>query len=191
MRHIIEFGYSWLFPFFYYLFCGFSLSIFSPTLAAPLHVEFPHQIRVHAVAAEMPLIPLHHSRNSCFLFFEKLFYGSIVDWLIDRFLLFRTTPTANGGSQARGWTRATAAGLRHSHSKAGSEPSVTYTTAHGHTGSLIHWVRPGIEPATSWFLVRFISSVPWWELLKYSWFTMLFPLDEIQRMYLGEGTPHS
>ena len=26
---------------------------------------------------------------------------------------------------------------------------------------LTHWVRPGIEPATSWFLIRFISTAPW------------------------------
>ena len=31
--------------------------------------------------------------------------------------------------------------------------SVSYTTAHGNARSLTHWVRPGIKPATSWFLV--------------------------------------
>jgi len=35
--------------------------------------------------------------------------------------------------------------------------SATYTTAHSNTGSLTHWARPGIEPATSWFLVRFVN----------------------------------
>ena len=35
--------------------------------------------------------------------------------------------------------------------------SVTYTTAHGNARSLTHWARPWIEPATSWFLVRFVS----------------------------------
>ena len=35
--------------------------------------------------------------------------------------------------------------------------SATSTTAHSNTGSLTHWVRPGIEPATSWFLVRFVN----------------------------------
>ena len=40
------------------------------------------------------------------------------------------------------------------------------TTAHGNTRSLIHWERPGIEPTTSWFLVRFISAVPWWEFQR-------------------------
>ena len=41
----------------------------------------------------------------------------------------------------------------------------TYATAHGNTGSLTQWMRPGIEPKTSWFLVGFISAAPWWELL--------------------------
>ena len=42
--------------------------------------------------------------------------------------------------------------------------SVTYTTAHSNARSLTHCVRPGIEPATPWFLVGFISTVPQWEL---------------------------
>ena len=37
------------------------------------------------------------------------------------FLLFRAVLTAYGGSQAQGQIRATAAGLRHSHSHAGSK----------------------------------------------------------------------
>ena len=28
-----------------------------------------------------------------------------------------------------------------------------------------HWARPGIEPTSSWILVRFVSTVPQWELL--------------------------
>ena len=35
--------------------------------------------------------------------------------------------------------------------------SATYTIAHGNTGSLTHWVRPKMEPTTSWFLVGFIN----------------------------------
>ena len=35
--------------------------------------------------------------------------------------------------------------------------SAAYTTAHSNTGSLTHWARSGIEPATSWFLVGFIN----------------------------------
>ena len=37
-------------------------------------------------------------------------------------LIFRAALAACGGSQARGRIRAIAAGLRHSHSNAGSEP---------------------------------------------------------------------
>ena len=48
--------------------------------------------------------------------------------------------------------------------------SATYTTAQGNTRSSTHWVRQGIKPATSWFLVRFISTVPQWELLCVSVF---------------------
>ena len=35
--------------------------------------------------------------------------------------------------------------------------SLTYTTAHGNAGFLIHWARPGIEPVPSWMLVRFVN----------------------------------
>ena len=38
--------------------------------------------------------------------------------------------------------------------------SVTHTTAHGNTGSLTHWARPGIEPVSSWISVRFVSAEP-------------------------------
>ena len=55
--------------------------------------------------------------------------------------------------------------------------SVTYTTAHGNAGSLTHWARSGITPATSWFLVRFVSTVPQqelWILFLYLVFTLSF-----------------
>ena len=42
--------------------------------------------------------------------------------------------------------------------------SVTYTTAQWNAGSLTHWVRPGIEPASSWMQARLVSTMPWWEL---------------------------
>ena len=35
--------------------------------------------------------------------------------------------------------------------------SVTYTTAPRNAGSLTHWVRPGIQPASSWMLVGFVN----------------------------------
>ena len=45
--------------------------------------------------------------------------------------------------------------------------SETYTRAHGNAGSLMNWVRPGIEPITSWLLVRVISITPKWERLNF------------------------
>ena len=42
--------------------------------------------------------------------------------------------------------------------------SATYTTVYSNTRSPTHWARPGIEPASSWMFVRFISTGPWWEL---------------------------
>ena len=38
--------------------------------------------------------------------------------------------------------------------------SATCTAAHGNTGSLTHWVRPGIKPISSWILVGLVSTVP-------------------------------
>ena len=35
--------------------------------------------------------------------------------------------------------------------------SVTYTTAQGNPGSLTCWARPGMEPTSSWMLIRFIN----------------------------------
>ena len=34
-----------------------------------------------------------------------------------------------------------------------------YDTAHSNAGSLTHLVRPGIEPASSWILVRFLIKL--------------------------------
>ena len=43
--------------------------------------------------------------------------------------------------------------------------SVTYTTAHDNARYLTHWASPGIETASSWMLVIFVSAEPQWELL--------------------------
>ena len=82
------------------------------------------------------------------------------------FLLFKAAPAAYGCSQARGRIGATAASLHHNQSNAGSEPSLWQpaSTAHGNTGSSTHWVRPWIEPASSWILVGFVPTAPQWEL---------------------------
>jgi len=48
--------------------------------------------------------------------------------------------------------------------------SVTYTASHGNAGSLTHRMKPGIKPATSWFLVGFVSTPPRQELLIFCLF---------------------
>ena len=67
-------------------------------------------------------------------------------------------------SQARRWIGAVATGLHHSHSNQIQASSATYTIAHSNVRSLTHWTRPGIEPVSSWMLVRFVSAEPRREL---------------------------
>ena len=74
------------------------------------------------------------------LFFNCIFF----------FFFFFFFRAALVSSQGRDQIRATAASLRHSHSN---------------SRSLTHWVRPGIKPAFSWKVVRFITAEPQWELL--------------------------
>ena len=65
--------------------------------------------------------------------------------------------------------------------------SATYTTAHRNARSLTCWAKPGIEPETSWFLVRFDSTEPRWELLVFLLKVFLSSL-----CMLGKHTiPHS
>ena len=98
---------------------------------------------------------LNLSKCYCILFYFFIFYF---------FVFSRATPEAYGDSHVRGLIGAVAAGLRQNHSNLGSKPSETYTTAHGNAGSLTHWARPGIEPSTSWFLVRWVNHCTRWEL---------------------------
>ena len=63
------------------------------------------------------------------------------------FLLFRATPAAYGGSQARGPIRNTAAGLHHSLQQCQIQaPSVTYTAVYHNTRSLTHYQGQGWNP---------------------------------------------
>lgn len=61
--------------------------------------------------------------------------------------------------------RSSSCGLVHSQSKYQWAFSVTCPTACSSIGSLIHWMTPGIEPASSWIIVRFVTC----------WFTMGTP----------------
>ena len=84
-----------------------------------------------------------------FLFFSFLFFS------------LRVALVAYGSSQARGWIGAVAAGLHISNSNA---------------GSLAHWASPGIEPASSWILVRLVTTEPKWGTLEHFnfWIKILF-----------------
>ena len=73
------------------------------------------------------------------------------------FWLFRATLVAHGGSQARGWMRATAAGLCHSHSNLGSKPHLQPTPQLTATWILNPLSEAGIEPASSRMLVGFVN----------------------------------
>ena len=85
----------------------------------------------------------------------------------DFLCLFRAASVTYGHSQSRGLIGATAASLHHSHSNVRSKLCLwPTTTAHGSARSLIHWVRPRIERASSWILVTFVSTEPRWELRR-------------------------
>ena len=92
--------------------------------------------------------------------------------------------------QARGQIRAPSASLRHSHCYHRIwAVSATYTIAHSKARSLTQWVGPGIEPATSWILVGFITTEPQWELLHNS-FLKVAPISScVSAKTKREGFP--
>ena len=67
------------------------------------------------------------SRSLCEWGKGKMMTTSIFIYLL-MYLLFRAATMAYGSSQARGLIRAVAAGLYHSHSNAGSDPTPQLTT---------------------------------------------------------------
>ena len=98
-----------------------------------------------------------------FLFRIQILIGFLNLFLFIYFLIFlpfcllRATPMAYGGFQDRGLIGAVSAGLCHSHSNTRSEPVCDL-----HHSSRQCWIlNPLIEP--SWFLVGFVSTVPWQE----------------------------
>ena len=101
-------------------------------------------------------LTLWATRNSKYSILMLLQMVCVVSFLA--LLFFRATPAAHGRSQARGWIRALAAGLHHSHSNAGSQLSLPPTA--DNAGSLTHWARPGIEPSSSWIWVGFVTTEP-------------------------------
>ena len=96
-------------------------------------------------------------------FFLTAFSVSLSFFFFLSFCLFRAAPAAYGSFQARVLIRAVATGLHHSHSNARSEPCLWPTP------QFMATLDPyPTEWGTSWFLVRFASAAPRWELLSLS-----------------------
>ena len=82
------------------------------------------------------------------------------------FCLFRAMPVAYGSSWARGWIRATAASLHHSHSNARSKLHLQPRCSLRPCRSFNPLSEAGIEPASSWILVRFLT---YWATTETPW----------------------
>ena len=91
-------------------------------------------------------------------------------------LFFRAAAEAYGGSQARGQIGATAASLHHSCNNGESELHLR-PTLQLMAGSLTYSARPGMEPASSWILVEFVSTEPQWEFPVIHFFFFFFFLS--------------
>ena len=76
------------------------------------------------------------------------------------FCLFRAAPTAHGVPRLGVESELQLLAYPQPQQYQIRAASVTYTTAYVNTGSLTHWVRPGIKHASSWMLVRFVSTEP-------------------------------
>ena len=63
----------------------------------------------------------------------------------------------DGNSRARDLIGAAAAPTQQPQQHGIQAASVTCTKVHSNTGSLSHWVKAGIEPASSWILVRIVT----------------------------------
>ena len=78
---------------------------------------------------------------------------------------FRAAPAAYGNSQAGGESELQCRPPPQPQQSQIRATSVTYPTAHGNARSLAHRVGPGMETASSWILVTFVSAEPQCELL--------------------------
>ena len=94
------------------------------------------------------------SRESSPIYLIIIFYFFIFICLS---VFSRAVPVAYKGSQARGLIGAVAIGLYQSHSNVGSEPHLRPTLQPQQRRILNPLSEARIEPATSWFLVRFVN----------------------------------
>ena len=124
-------------------------TLLTPLFNVNIHWQAGEDIQVEWLRQNLRS-PSSQVKGTYVLFFPFLF-------------LFRVTPTTHGSFQASGQIRATAVSLCHSHSNVGSEPRLQ-PTPQLNAGSLTHWMRPGIDPTSSWTLVGFIFAQPKLEL---------------------------
>ena len=106
----------------------------------------------HPLTWKLSLDMIINKINYCIFVNSSCSYSYDFFFFFGLFAFSRADSAAYGGSQTRGLIVVVATGLCQSHSNAGS-----FTTAHGNSGSSTHWVRPGIKPTTSWFLVGFVN----------------------------------
>ena len=79
--------------------------------------------------------------------------GCTLIFLFNLLFFFRTAPATSGSSQGRGWIRAAATSLRHSHSynHAWSEPCLSHVHGSVHTaGSWQRWILNPLSKARDW-----------------------------------------
>ena len=101
------------------------------------------------------------------------------------FCLFRPAPVTYGSSQARGWIRAAAADVHHSHSNARSELHLWATLQLAAIGILNPLSKAGVEPASSWILVRFLTR---WATVGIPMSYFFYDLWTLNHTY--KGLPH-
>ena len=138
------------------------LSFLSPSSFLKKHV-----LDLFLILASYPVFPspIDLSFEMCFIYpllniFTSFPFSFLCFFFF--FFFFRATLAAYGDSQARGWIGAVAAGLQHSPATAIPDQSHVCNLHHSsrQLGSLTQWLRPGIKPASSWILVRFVFDEP-------------------------------
>ena len=90
---------------------------------------------------------------------------SFLSLSLSLFFLLTAPPVADGSSWARDWIKATVQAYTTIIAVPDGAMAATYATAWGNAGSLTHWARPGIEPASSWTLSGSQPVELQWELL--------------------------
>ena len=121
------------------------------------HPTPPHPTFTFMVRVGLCVSPILHMMGK-----YPLHIGFLKNFFLS-FISLGLAPMAYGGSQDRG-SNQSCWPMPEPQQCQIRATSATYTTAYGNARSLTHWVKPGSKPATSWFLVGFVSASPWWEL---------------------------